>query len=104
MIKADAKPVTAGLAPRVEVISETSDRVNRVRAQQCPSVAVDTARPDEAIISVFVYVDTELDDASRDIAAAALAAQCRRVRWKSNSAMVEVSTTAAGDLARIPGI
>ncbi len=104
MIKADAKPVTAGLAPRVEVISETSNRVNRVRARQCPSVAVDTARPDEAIISVFVYVDSELDDASRDIAAAALTARCRRVRWKSNAAMVEVSTSAVGDLARVPGI
>jgi subtilisin family serine protease len=104
MIKADAMPVTAGLAPRVDVISKTSSRVNLERARQCPSVAVNAQQPDDTIISVFVHLDAELDDASREIAATALSARCRRVRWKSNAAMVEVSTAAVGELAGIPGV
>ncbi len=97
-------PVTAGLAPRVEVISKTSSRVNRERARQCPSVAVDAQRPDDTVISVFVHLDADLDDTSREIASAALAARCRRVRWKSNAAMVEVSTAVVSELAGIPGV
>ncbi|WP_067847409.1 S8 family serine peptidase [Mycolicibacterium wolinskyi] len=101
MIDADAKPATSGLAPRVEMIAETSEPTNSARARQCPSVALDASSPGETMISVYVHVDAELDDDSARAVAEAIAQTARRVRWKSNTAMVEVNTRDVATLAAI---
>jgi subtilisin family serine protease len=107
MIKADAKPVIVGLAPKVEVIS-ASNPVNRDRARQCPSVAVNTGPErepdDETMISVFVRLDPDLDDTSRTLATEVLATRAHRVRWNSYAAIVEVSTSAIQEIRSIPGV
>jgi subtilisin family serine protease len=104
MIKADAEPVEVKLAPSVDVITKTSPRANRERARQCPSVALNTERPDDTMISVFVYLDAEMDDTRRREATNELTKKARRVRWKSNAAMVEISTAEVGKLAAIEGV
>ncbi|MGV0745631.1 S8 family serine peptidase [Mycolicibacterium sp. XJ870] len=82
----------------------TSEQTNHARARQSSSVAVDAAHPTETMISVYVHLDAELDDNSRRIVTDALAGTARRVRWKSNTAMVEVSTRDVGRIALIPGV
>lgn len=104
MIGADAKPVATRLAPRVEVIAETPPQTNRARARQCSSVALAATDSGDTMISVYVHVDAELDETSKSIVTAALAETAHRVRWKSNTAMVEVGTRDVGMLAGIPGV
>ncbi|MHC9293984.1 S8 family serine peptidase [Mycobacterium sp. LTG2003] len=104
MTTADPKPASTGLSPKVEVIAGTSPQTNRARARQSPSVAVDVAEPGDTLVSVYVHLDAELDDVSKGVVTAALAGTARRVRWKSNSAMVEVRTQDVARLALIPGI
>ena len=108
MIQADSEPVLVGLAPKVEVIAASTERMNLARAQQCPSVALNAdplRRPDDDVVmSLFVHLDPELDETSRSLAVEAVTTQSRRVRWKANAAIVETSPVVAASLRRIPGV
>jgi subtilisin family serine protease len=108
MIQADNEPILVGLAPKVEVIAASTESMNRARAQQSPSVAINTdpqrLPDDDVVMSLFVHLDPELDEASRDRAVSELTEQARRVRWKSNAAIVEISPVRARELRRIHGV
>lgn len=108
MIQADSEPVLVGLSPKVEVIAASTERMNLARAQQSPSVALNTdpnRKPDDDVVmSLFIHLDPELDEKSRDLAVEAVNTQSRRVRWKSNEAIVEASPVVAAGLRRIPGV
>ena len=108
MIQADSEPVLVGLSPKVEVIAASTERMNLARAQQCPSVALNTdpdRRPeDDVVMSLFIHLDPELDETSRKVAVEAVTTQSRRVRWKSNEVIVETSPVIAAGLRRIPGV
>jgi subtilisin family serine protease len=102
MIHADAEPVLVGLAPKVEVIAASAEGINRERAQQSPSVAL--GPEDDVVVSLFIHLDPGLDERSRDVAVSAVTEQARRVRWKSNAAIVETSPVRAANLRLIPGV
>jgi subtilisin family serine protease len=104
VIGADAKPAANGLAPRLAMIARTSPEANQARAQQCSSVAIDTSQPTDTMVSVYVHVDAELDNARRQVLADELAKITHRVRWKANTAMVEVNTRDIAQLLAIDGV
>lgn len=108
MIQADSEPVVVGLAPKVEVIAASPKQMNVDRAQQSPSVAVNTdpdRKPrDDVVMSLFIHLDPDLDDRTRAEAVRAVAQEARRVRWKANAAIVETSAVRAAGLTRIHGV
>jgi subtilisin family serine protease len=108
MIKADKQPVLVGLAPKVEVIAASSAGTNLKRAEHSPSVAVnkdpDRGPDDDVVMSLFIHLDPDLDERSRERAVNAVTEEARRVRWKANTAIVETSAVRAAKLTRIRGV
>jgi subtilisin family serine protease len=100
VIKADAAPVVSGLSGKLQVIVNGKDDVNRARAKQCSSVAVQ-AEGQAPLISAFVHVDGDLDPDSRNDVVARVKELAHRVRWKGDTATVEARREDLVELAKI---
>lgn len=153
----EVEAMAQGVAPKLDVFMNGSDRVSLGRAEQCASVATESERdpmrpttqeyfmaptdhtrsPALAVVpatgreirllssaevaalapklpktpespsvnfSLFVQLDRDLDPESRARAVAAVNQQAHRVRWKIDTATIEISAPQVTELLKISGV